>query len=244
MRMPLTGSWCIDMPQIAVLNESGASDAEVAFAAAAVDAQLREDFCPLWPGVKYQPVSFFSSAKNLPVASGLSILFTIVDKWDEEGIAAYHSWAGVPFVKIGRGLGELSVLLSHEAVEEIINPTCTRVFVLPDGATAAYETADPVQAFTYPKHVTVLGEDRDVHVSAFVTPSYFTGYGRGPHYFAPGYAFELAPGGIAPGGYLPVRGPSGWAPRYGFGTDRSAAQLMKKKAISDTSRAVRRAAVG
>lgn len=225
------------MPQIAVINSSAADDAEVAFAAKAVDAQLREDFCPRWPDVPYSPVTFFSSKKDLPVASGLSMIFSIVDNWDDPGSSAWHSWAGVPFVQIGRGMGELSELLSHEAVELCVNPRCDRVFVLPDGSTAAHEVADPVQAFTYTKTVSIMGEARGVVVSGFALPSYFTGAGRGPHFYSPGFAFDLQPGAIAPGGYLPILGPNGWEPRFGHGTRP---ELIAKKALNPTSRAAQR----
>lgn len=226
------------MAQIAVINQSGADDAEVAFAVAAVDAQLREDFCPRWLDVSYQPVTFFRTAKDLPTASGLSLIFSIVDNFDGlEDQAAFHSWAGVPFVKIGHRLGNLSILLSHETIEEAVNPTCLRTFELPSGEAAAFEAADPVQGWSYLKRVEVLGEVRDVPVSAFVLPSYFAGQGA-PCVYAPGFAAEIVqPGGIAPGGYLPIRTPIGWEPRFGALADPG---LVAAKAKNPTGRAARR----
>ncbi len=229
------------MPQIAVINLSGADDTEVAYAAKAVDAQLREDFCPRWPTVPYQPVTFFRTTKGLPTAKGISLVFSIVDSFDgEDGQSAYHSWAGVPFVKICRQLGELSVMLSHEALEETVNPTCLKTFRLLDGATAAYEVADPVQGWTYTKPVSLLkGPARDVNVSAFALPSYFEGNGQEPCTYAPGFAVEaVRPGGIAPGGYLPILGPMGWEPRFGMATDPG---QVSAKAVNPTGRASRRA---
>lgn len=228
----------VAVPQVAVINQSSADDTDVAFACAAVDMQLREDFCPAWPEVQYQPVTFFRSTKNLPVASGISIIFSIVDNFDGlEAQAAYHSWAGVPFVKIGYGLGDLGVLLSHEAMEEIVNPTCLRMFVTPDGKSAAHEVCDPVQAWTYTKRPAILWEERDVNVSAFCLPPYFTG-GDLPCAYAPGFAVEtLLPGRIAPGGYLPILGPNGWEPRYGANADMA---MIAKKAQNHTGRAARR----
>lgn len=226
------------MPEIAVLNASAIPDDEVAWACKAVDAQLREDFCPHWPDISYHPVRFYATKKDLPSASGLSIIFSIVDAWEDADKAAWHSWAGVPFVQIGAGLGPLSVLLSHEAMEMMVNPRCTRMFVLRDGASAAFEVADPCQAFTYAKRVEMFGEEKEIPVSAFCLPPYFSG-ASGPTLFAPGSIFDLAPGQLAPGGYLPILGPNGWEPRFGFGTDRD---LTAAKAMNPTGRAAMRKA--
>lgn len=225
------------MPEAAVLNESTLDDADVGFACLAVDEQLREDFCPRW-GVDYMPVNFYARKKDLPVASGLSVVFTIVDAWKDPDKAAWHSFLNVPFVQIGAGTGPLSVLLSHESVELCVNPRCDRIFRLPDGATAAKEAADAVQGFTYDKMVSMFGESRDVPVSAFVTPTYFDN-GAGPTFYCPGNLYELAPRSIAPGGYLPILGPNGWEPRFGFGTDRA---LTAVKAGNPTGRAATRRA--
>lgn len=222
------------------MNESSAKDIDVAFACRAVDMQLREDFCPRWPMLDYSPVQLFRNTKNLPVASSIAILFSIVDKFDGlSGQSAYHSFAGVPFARIGNGLGELSVLLSHEVIEYVVNPTCLATFVMADGSVAAREAADPIQSWTYEKQVSVLGEPRSVPVSAFVLPSYFGGNGA-PCVYAPGFAAEtVLPGTIAPGGYLPVRGKAGWEPRFGMGADRN---LIASKALNPTGRAVKREA--
>jgi hypothetical protein len=225
--------------QIAVINQSEADDVDVAFAAAALDAQLREDFCPQHPQVTYQPVTFFENDRDLPTANGISLLFSIVDNFDGlEGQAAYHSFIGVPFVKICPRLGSLSVLLSHEGLEETANPTCLRMFKLRDGVMAGREVCDPVQGWTYLKDVEILGKRRAVPVSAFVLPAYFDESDAVPCVYAPGYAAEtILPGGIAPGGYLPVIGKGGWENRYGAMADRG---TIEAKAKNDTGRAWRR----
>lgn len=227
------------MPEIAVVSSSKLiPDDEVAWGCKAFDAQLREDFCPRWPEVPYQPVNFYASKKDLPVASGLSIIYSLVDDWYDDDKSAYHSWAGVPFVQIGSKTGPFSILLSHEGVEQPLNSRCVRTFVLPDGTTAAYEAADPVQGFSYTKRVEMFGEVRDIPVSAFVLRSYFDG-GAGPTFYCPGNLYELAPRSIAPGGYLPILGPAGWEPRFGFGTDRA---LTAAKAENPTGRSAQRRA--
>jgi hypothetical protein len=229
------------LSQTAVINEANIGDPEVAFAAAAIDAQLREDFLPLWPEVDYQPVSFFATKKDLPVASGLSIIFAVVEDLGDPDAAAYHSWAGVPFAKIGRGLGELSVLLGHEALEEIVDPKCDALVTLPSGDRGAREVCDPVQGWTYDKTVTVLGETRTVQVPAFVTPAWFDG-GPGPTYFCPGMNFDLRPGQIAPGGYLPVITLGGiWDNIYGAQASDELKAEKAKRARYAMSRAARRA---
>lgn len=220
------------------MDETSERDGDVAFACAAVDAQLREDFLPRWPGIPFTPVTFFTSAKNLPTAAGISLLCTIRDNHDDPGTAAYHSWVGVPFIRIGRNLGELSVLLSHEVLEQAVNPTIFRTFDMPNGRRGAMEVCDPVQAWIYTKTVTIMGETRDVPVSAFVLPSWFRADGQGPTFFCPGHTDELAARELAPGGYIPfLTAESAWDRLLGAGTDIA---RIEAKAANDTSRAARR----
>lgn len=232
------------MPQIAVINESATDDDEVAWACKAVDAQLREDFCPRWLTAPYQPVSFFTSPKDLPVASGLSIIFSIVDRLDTPGLAAYHSFLGVPFVKIDRNQGALGTLLSHEAMEEIVNPTCTKTFLMPDDRVAAYEPADPVQGWTYWKDVELFGEKSQVPVSAFVLPRWFYPpelAEPGETYFCLGRTDQLAPRTIAPGGYVPVLLNGVWDAVFGSRVTPEEQRARRAKwAANPTGRAARR----
>ncbi|MEP6651807.1 MAG: hypothetical protein ABJA82_00520 [Myxococcales bacterium] len=230
------------MAVIAILNRSKADDAEVAFAAAACDLQLRRDFVPIWGDYcHYQPVQFYSDAKDLPVASGIALLCTIVDQLDDPTAAAYHSVKGVPMIEIGYGSGELSVLLSHEITEESVDPLCMLTRMLPGGQRGALEVCDPVEGWAYPITVEVLGETRSVSVSAFVTPAWFNDSLSGPTFFAPGYARDLAPGELAEGGYLPVVGLDGvWTDLWGpdVSAEAMAAKAVKHAAV--TARASRR----
>jgi hypothetical protein len=207
--MPQTGWLDTKMAVFAVINKSKADDAEVAFACRAVDIQLRRDFCRLWPDAEYQPCVFYSTEKDLPVALGIALLCIITDGLaDDPDAAAFHSWKGVPYVKIGYGLGELSCLLSHELNEVCGDPTCSDIRRLPDGRRTFHEVCDPLQAWTYPISTTVLGETRDVNVSAFVTEAWFTG-APGPKTFSDGQFRDLEAGEVAEGGYMSIINPDG-----------------------------------
>lgn len=216
------------MPEVAVLNDSALDDGDVAWACKAADAAAREDFCPIHEDVPYQPVNFYATTKNLPAASGLSLIFQFVDKLDAPGLAAYHSWHGVPFVKIGANLGDPSVLLTHELFEESKNPRCDRVISLPSGTLCAHEVCDPVQGWAYAKRVELFGEARDVPVAAFVTDAWFAG-APGPTYFCPGVAYDLKPGELAPGGYLPIKKDGRWTEIYGMSVTKAVKEAKAKK---------------
>lgn len=227
------------MPEIAVISSSKlVPDDEVAWACKAVDAAAREDLCKLHPDIPYQPVNFYATERDLPLSSGLSLLFSFVDKLDVPGLAAYHGWAGVPFVKIDASLGMPSVLLMHELAEESKNPKCNRVITLPGGTLCAHEIADPVQGWTYIKRVEMFGETRDVPVSAFVTDAWFTG-APGPTYFCPGISYDLKPGELAPGGYLPIKVDGKWTEIYGMALTEAAKDARRSKLALGTGRATR-----
>jgi hypothetical protein len=234
------------MPQICVLNQSGADDADVAFAVKACDQQLRLDFCPLYPAVDYQPVSFFATKEDLPTFDGTSLLAIVMDTIDVEGAAAYHGLIGSPFIRIDRNDGELSVLMSHEILEESADPTCTLQRTLQDGRQVAFEVCDPVQGWTYPMAVSILGETRQVMVSAFVTGAWFNG---GPgRKSVNGTTADLGRGELAPGGYLPtifaaeamatrIPRPASWGHVYGPRADK---ESIVRRALRQGSRFARR----
>lgn len=226
------------VPEIACINESSLGDDEIAWACKAVDAASREDFCPLHLDVPYQPVNFYSTKKDLPTASGLSLIFSFVDEIDVPGLAAYHSWAGIPFVKIGAHAGLPGVLLMHELVEESKNPLCNRVITLPGGTICAHELADPVQGWSYTKRVEMFGASRDVPVSAFVTDAWFTG-APGPTYFCPGISYDLQPGELAPGGYLPIKVDGRWTEIYGMAVTEATKEAKRAKFAAGLGRAAR-----
>ncbi len=175
------------MPIVAVINKSRLDDEDVAFYAAAADAQLREDLMSKWKGVDYTPISFFASDKDLPTASGVARLMIIQDTIDQADAAGYHQFVGVPRSIILAQGEQTSVTMSHEALEMSADPNVDEWVRMPDGRHVAVEIADPVESDTYPKTVTILGKTRDISVSAFV----------GPEWFQPGTpgAFTLAPGG-------------------------------------------------
>ena len=229
------------MPMIAVVNESDADQSDVEFACKAVDAQLREDFIPRWPGLLYQPVmSFRRPGDIISAARGVTLICTIVDKIDSDTAAAYHSFAGIPLVKIGLGNRELSVLLSHEAIEETADPTCSLVVLGSDGLRRAREPADPTEDWTYPKTVELFGETRQVNVSAFVTERWFTGVGKGETFFCPPMDGNgLLPHQLAPGGYIPYMKDGAWHNDFS-GTGAEMAARINRHAANETSRSSRR----
>ena len=99
-----------------------------------------------------------------------------LDYADVEGALAYHTLTddGLPisnvFVKTALRHGELvSVSTSHEIVEMLVDPAINMYVTGPDNrAMYAYETADPVEAFSFP----VEG----IEMSDFVYPSYFESF--------------------------------------------------------------------
>lgn len=215
------------MPTICLVNASKLDDATIAFAAAAVDAQLREDFLPAWLGVDYTPVSFYANAKDLPTAEGIARLMIVKDEIDQPGALGYHAFADVPYSVILAEGEQTSVTISHEALEMTADPNADRWVKMPDGREVAVEVADPVEAMTYTKATTILGETRQVPVSAFVGPAWFQPSDPG--------AFQLSPGG-----YMIVLGTDGKTVDV-FGKDAAAERIYARLA-NPTSRMRRRGA--
>jgi len=225
------------MPIIAVLNRSRLDDADVAFFTAAVDAQLREDLPGVWPAIEYTPATFFASAADLPVASGIARLMLIQDTIDSPGALGYHDFAGVPRSVILAQGEQTSVTMSHEALEMSADPNADRWVKMSDGREVAVEVCDPCEADAYSKLVTIMGLDRYVTVSNFVLPSWFDPSGAGPY---DRMGTINAPFGMAPGGYEIVLGTDGktsdvWA-------QSTPASIVKRllKLTNSTSRAFRR----
>jgi hypothetical protein len=161
------------MSEIAVINSSSMDDVDVEFAVEACDIQLREHLCPKWQGVSYTPVRFYASGKDLPVLEDICRLMVISDTLDVSGGAvAYHTCDPLIRGVVLAGDGMAS-RLSHECLEEAVDPTADKWIKMPDGKEVAFEVADPVEADEYPIPVTILGQTRQVVVSNFVLPSWF-----------------------------------------------------------------------
>jgi len=224
------------MAVVAVINRSKLDDADVAFFAAGVDAQLREDFIPAWHGLTYTPVTFFSSTANLPVASGIARLLIIQDTIDQEGAAGYHDFVGVPRSIILANGQQTSVTMSHEACEMTADPNADKWVPLGDGRETALEVCDPVEIDTYAKLVTVMGAERYVVVSNFVLPSWFQPTGRGPFDQMGTVSQALE---SSPGGYQIILAPDGSVSDV-WGSQEAKAARRGTKVANATSRSFRR----
>lgn len=106
------------------------------------------------------------------IAGSWAMVFT--DDADQANALAYHDLTpdGLPvskvFVRTIAASGEqLSVAASHELVEMLVDPAINLMTTGPDARTCyAYETADPVEALSFPS-------SQGVPLSDFVFPSYF-----------------------------------------------------------------------
>lgn len=167
------------MTQIALLNRSRyLSNADVAFFAAACNDQVIE--CAAAWSLRASPVAFYSDAAGLP-ASDVRIM-SIVDVLDEPGALGYHDdRAGVIYGMVLAQDEQTSVTLSHECLEELVDPTCEAWRPMPSGRQVALEVADPVEADSYLVTTTVLGETRGVSLSNYVLPAWFQVGASGPY---------------------------------------------------------------
>lgn len=191
------------MSEIAVINKSFLPDKEVAFLTAGCDLQLREHFLPLWEGIEYTPVRFYSSEKDLPIVSDLVRLMVVADVIDEPGALGYHTMDPlIHGVVLAQNNGATGSILSHEILETAVDPTANRWTGMPDGRYVAEEVCDPVESDVYTVDVEIFGEKQSVLLSDFVTPAWFLKNSVGPYSYlnkAP------APFTLAPGGYMIVR---------------------------------------
>lgn len=226
------------MSEIAVLNKSILDDADVAFAVAACDIQLREHFVPLWAGSEYTPVRFYSSEGDLPVLSDIARLMVLSGTLGVSGALGYHTMdpliRGVVLADAG-----FSVTLSHECLEMAADPTADRWVTMPDGRRIAVEVCDPVEADTYAIPVTILGETRNVRVSNFVTPAWFET--ENPTGLPLDYlgTKTLPPFGMTPGGYVVVMDQQGNTDDIWGRRDEA---RRARKLFNPTSRTYRRGA--
>lgn len=212
------------------------SDADTLTMTAAIDAQLREDFCSLWRRSGAEGAVWLPGGIAAVGAPDL-LLLQLVDTVAVPGALGYHDElpdgtiygkvAVKPVLDAGGGVltaggsgDSVSAVLSHEALEAKLDPN---VNLWADGpvafegvayASVAYESSDPVQAGAYSSHGVLL--------SNFVGPSYFDrqnlrGGSKGPARYD--WMGQLtAPLSVAPGGYLIVRqGPGSESQVFGEG---------------------------
>lgn len=193
-------------PQIAIVNKSRSiPDDVLAYAAKACDQQVIE--CAAAWGVSPTPVAWYRSEANLP-ARDVRIM-AIVDDIDAPGALGYHDFdLGVVYGRVlAQGIAGTSVTLSHECLEELLDPTCDRWMPMPDGRSVALEVCDPVEADTYDVDVEILDSNpQKVTLSNYILPKWFEPAERG--------AFDrlgllARPFAMTEGGYMIVRDRAG-----------------------------------
>ncbi len=198
------------MPQIAVINSSTKlDDSDVAFMVAACDAQVAE--CAVAWGIPATPVVFYASAAGLP-ASNCRIM-DIVDTIDAPGALGYHDdAAGVIYGRVLAHGADTAITLSHECLEELVDPTSDRYVAIGDGREIALEVGDPVEGDSYAMPATLFKgtsseETRDVFLSNYVFPEYFGLAGTNGRFDRMGKL--TAPFTMTPGGYSIIRDAAG-----------------------------------
>lgn len=201
------------MRTISVVNQaSSVSGDDFGAALAAVQAQVTEDFAPAW-GVAARFEELHAPPGD-PHAVTRETIF-VLDDADQAGALGYHELgaAGVPvgfvFARTARAAGEdWSVTLSHEALEQLVDPWGDYLVDVADAAGnpvgVALEVCDACEGESYPK--AGVGPDGKPGparpVSDFVYPAYFR---RGPTSGPLDFLGRVkAPLTILPGGYLPV----------------------------------------
>lgn len=166
----------------AVLNRSSLPDADVDAFAQAVDAQLRDDFCPHWPAVVYQPVALVANA-----SIGDTVI-TIVDPPARGGQGSVLQQSGE----------QTSVDLSQLVLALAADPTGTTWVPMPDGRSFALDPTATLDGYTYTK---MVGQ-RAVSVGNFIFPTWFDAAPVGRvHNFLGTYDAWV----VAPGGFLTIR---------------------------------------
>jgi hypothetical protein len=186
--------------QVAVINSSSLKTADAAFLVQACAEQALE-FATAW-GIDPISVALYESTVGLPADDVWVCEY--VDKLDVDGAEAYHSVddAGRPYLRCLPPSSPLDATdLSHEILETMGDPTADRWVKMPDGSEIAVEVCDPVQAESYIRDTTVLGETRSVKVSSFVLPGFFDASSPGPY---DRLGSVKAPFGMSSGGYEAV----------------------------------------
>jgi hypothetical protein len=190
------------MTEIVVINKcSVLSDAHIQAVIPAVQAQVSEDFAPIWEASA--TLAFLGKGK--PVPKGIWPLF-VMDHSDEPGALGYHvdehgRIEGKVFAADDQRYGvSWTVDLTHELLEMLGDPTTKNMIKLPDGRECIREVCDAVEddSVAYMKD--------GVLVSNFVTPAYFFGAGA-PKYDFCGKLNAPAPA-LTPGGYLGIYDPT------------------------------------
>lgn len=205
----------------AVVNQSTMfTDVEAKFATSAINAQMRAQIAPAWNRLPAALVFFPKNVTPPPEAQQLVIL----DHADQADALGYHDETpdGYPYARIfcepvlqngGATLSggdpsvpTISSVLSHEASEQFVDPSCNAWIDGPftiDGvkyAAVALEVADPVEADGYFIRVGTT----TVTVSNFVFPAWFDAQAHASARFDQ-LSLLQAPFTMTDGGYMIVR---------------------------------------
>ncbi len=202
-------------PTIAVVNESVTiSDADVQIALPALQAQITDDFGPLWH--TGATLSFVAGGARPPAGAWQ---LAILDDSDQAGALGYHDLTpdGLPLAKAFAATAKTAgtpwtVVASHELLEMLGDPYIDLTVFDQSSATTGilygFEACDPVEADVY--------KVQGVSVSDFVTAEWFAPPTRDTSLPLDKLGLVTAPLQIRPGGYVGVfdvtRG-SGWTQR-------------------------------
>lgn len=145
----------------------------------AVDAQAKE-FCDVH-GIEYTPLVLHAwdvlqalkDGAELDVFVADSRLLTIQPDVGVPGALGFHDdVAGVIFARVEYQGEATSVTLSHEVLEELLDPTCDKYAPLGNGTSQAVEACDRVEGDEY--------DAGDVKLSNYLLPSAFAPGSAGP----------------------------------------------------------------
>lgn len=200
--------------QINILDEVGMPESHSSAFLKALQAQVSEDFAPLY-GLDAE-LTWKSGTK---VANDNAFWLVLLHNSDQAGALGYHDMtnAGLPlgkvFVDTVKQYGEtVSVTMSHELLEMMADPWINKTATVRNQL-VMYEVCDPCQdeQFSY--------DQNGVKVSDFVTPAWFdptwTPKGIGKFHWASALDFRghiQCPFELLHGGYIGVRnlGGGGW----------------------------------
>jgi hypothetical protein len=189
------------MTDIHIINQSTVlTDAEIQAVIPAVQAQVTEDFGPIWN--TSATVQFIGKGK--PVPPGSWPLY-IRDNSDQPGALGYHQDAhgrvdGFVFAADDMKYNvSWTVDLTHELLEMLGDPTTKTFISLPDGRKCIREVCDAVEDDN------VAYMKNGILVSNFVTPAYFF-EGNGGAFDFRNKLTGPAPA-LTPGGYLGIFDP-------------------------------------
>lgn len=152
------------IPTIAVVNlAKGPLGFDLDKAIAALQKQVDRDFFPVW-GIPCK----LAKATAIPKGAWAIV---ILDNPDVSGAAGYHDLTadGFPLSKVFLSAGDVTVTMSHELLEMLVDPAINMMTDGPNAVWAyAYEACDPCEEVIY----LIDG----IAVSDFVYPSFFESF--------------------------------------------------------------------